>query len=114
MLRARPSPLRPGAERRRDKRYEVDLPGRVSGPALDGIEHKVMVSDLSGAGALVECQSGEPLAVGTIVTLHLDDFGPIEARVVHAGAGFYGVAFLHPHLHRERLTNWLREEAGGL
>lgn len=100
-----------GAERRRDKRYQVDLPGQVRHA---GEVRAVLVSDLSATGALVAsdgielfCRSGDG------ITLVLQEFGPIEAEVVHAGAGFCGLRFLDPHLHRDRLAGWLRMEIGG-
>ncbi len=98
-----------GAERRRDKRYQVDLPGLLrSGDAVS----TVTVSDLSASGALVSI----PQAAGWVATpeivLVVDAFGPIEARIVHVGDGFYGLRFLHPHLLRDRLSRWLQQDAG--
>ena len=97
-----------GAERRRDKRYQVDLPGHLRrGEATCG----VLVSDLSGTGALVAADElGAFCASGDRITLVLEEFGSIEAEVAHAGADFCGVRFLDPHLHRDRLATWLRAE----
>jgi hypothetical protein len=100
-----------GAERRRDKRYQVDLPGRLQ---RAGADCTVLVSDLSATGALVAAEGIEAFcASGDGITLVLEEFGPIEAQVVHAGTGFCGLRFLDPHLHRDRLSAWLRAEIGG-
>jgi hypothetical protein len=100
-----------GAERRRDKRYQVDLPGRIRHARE---VRAVMVSDLSATGALVTSDGIEGFCgSGDGITLLLEEFGPIEAQVVHAGAGFCGLRFLDPHLHRDRLAGWLRTEIGG-
>lgn len=87
-----------GAERRRAKRYQVDLPATVRRNGdPDAQACPVSVSDLSASGALVtvaefDCgfQFGEP------ITLFLTEFGPIEAQVVHVGSQFYGLQFLTP------------------
>ena len=106
MLRPIPSPMRPGAERRREKRYQVDLPGiaRCGRPAGEA-DVPVVVSALSG--------DVDGFAKGDCLLLVLEDFGEIEARVVHVGNGFYGLSFVNPHLHRDRLTAWLREDVAG-
>lgn len=81
---------------------------RVAGAILP-----VTISDLSASGALVSLEAGAPtFETGTQITLLLDEFGAIEARVVHVGNGFYGLSFLNPHLHRDQLTEWLRQEVG--
>ncbi len=104
--------MRPGAERRREKRYQVDLPASVAlDGASNGLAAAALVSDLSASGALLTEVSGAVILVkGTQLTLELHDFGAIEAKVVHVGQGFYGLTFINPHLHRDRLSNWLREE----
>ncbi|MBV9735374.1 MAG: PilZ domain-containing protein [Acidisphaera sp.] len=103
----RPSARSSGAERRREKRYEVDLPGAVE---LGGVAHPVMVSDLSPSGALISAEAGDGFPAGAKLTLLVQQFGPIAARVAHVGHGFYGLQFIDPHLHRDRLVEWLRKE----
>ncbi|MBV9785703.1 MAG: PilZ domain-containing protein [Acidisphaera sp.] len=104
------SASRPGAERRREKRYQVDLPGTVR---VGEMSSPVTVSDLSASGALVAFDTEhKPFRAGTQLILLLDEFGAIEARIVHVGNGFYGLSFVNPHLHRDRLTQWLRQEVG--
>lgn len=115
MLRPIPSPMRPGAERRREKRYQVDLPGvaRCDRPAGEA-DVPVVVSDLSASGGLITTSGDvDGFAKGDCLLLVLEDFGEIEARVVHVGNGFYGLSFVNPHLHRDRLTAWLREDVAG-
>ncbi len=110
MLRPLPSQMRPGAERRHEKRYQVDLPG-VARP-VGGAAIPVMVSDLSASGALITADATPDAFVrGETLLLLLNNFGEIETRVVHVGNGFYGLSFVSPHLHRDRLTAWLREDA---
>jgi len=104
------SSARSGAERRREKRYQVELPGTAQ--ASDAA-CPVMVSDLSASGALVTvAKAGESFRAGAQITLLLEEFGPIEARIAHVGDGFYGLSFVSPHLHRDRLAEWLRQEVG--
>ena len=100
---------RNGAERRRDKRYQVDLPGTLQS---DGAACAVTVSDLSASGALVSIPQAMDWVATPDVVLLVDAFGPIEARIVHVGDGFYGLRFLHPHLLRDRLGHWLQQEVG--
>ena len=101
-----PVQMRPGAERRRDKRYEIDLPGIAH---VAGAPYPVMISDLSAGGALISSDAG--FSAGTVLSLEIKDFGALDAKVVHAGKDFFGLQFLNAHLHRDRLTAWLRAEA---
>jgi hypothetical protein len=104
-------PAQRGAERRRERRYQVDLPGAAR---IGSETCVVLVSDLSASGALVTAVgAGDSFRAGADIVLLLDEFGPIEARIVHEGDGFYGLSFLHPHRHRDRLAAWLRQEVGG-
>lgn len=101
---------RSSADRRREKRYQVELPGTAQAGAT---VCPVMVSDLSASGALISVDTAhEQFRVGVQVTLTLEEFGLIEARIAHVGNGFYGLSFLKPHLHRDRLSEWLRQEVG--
>lgn len=101
---------RPGAERRSEKRYQVDLPGTME---AEGVACAAMISDLSPSGALVTVeQSGPAFRAGARVTLVLKEYGPIEASVAHVGGGFYGLRFVSPHLLRDHLTHWLRQDVG--
>ena len=102
----------PGAERRREKRYQVDLPGTVQAGV---VICPVMVSDLSASGALVTLDDGSDgggFSAGAQITLTLEEFGHIEARIAHVGSNFYGLSLLDSHLFRDRLTAWLRQEIG--
>ena len=107
---ARFAPQRPGAERRRERRYEVDLPGDIQiGPD----SWPVQVSDLSASGALIATAGLDVrIEAGTRIVLLLREFGTIDAAVAHAGSDFCGVQFLHPHLFRDKLMAWLRTAAG--
>lgn len=97
-----------GRERRRERRYQVALPGTLR---FEDEGHPVQVSDLSASGALVGLEGADEVFwAGDEVLLELDEFGAIEARVAHAGREFCGIQFVHPHLHRDRLTAWLQAE----
>lgn len=99
-----------GAERRREKRYQIDLPGHLE---ADELQCPVVLSDMSPSGALVTAEGIEAsVAAGETVTLAVDGFGRIEARIAHVGVGFFGVQFVGAHLLRDRLRAWLGEEVG--
>jgi hypothetical protein len=100
------TPAKSGAERRRDKRYEVDLPGFVE---LDSTRHAVVISDLSAGGALIT--SNVRFQPGAMIALTIEEFGVLDAKIVHSGTGFAGLQFMNAHLHRDRLAAWLRTEA---
>lgn len=103
----RPSPA--GAERRREKRYEVELPGvmRQGDVALP-----VRLSDVSASGALAVVDEEHPaFSLGQALTLEIEGFDSIESRIVHLGRGFYGISFHNAHLHRQRLRVWLLDVA---
>ena len=107
----KPDPLSPqsssGANRRRERRYQVDLPATAR--VADAV-HPVVLADLSLEGALII--SGASFPCGAVISLAIDEFGVIDARVVHAGKEFCGVQFLNAHLHRDRLAAWLHAEVG--
>ncbi len=99
------------AERRRERRYQLDLPAMARAGTSPRTACAVMVSDLSASGALISVQDpGKAFAAGERLTLLLEGFGAVEAEVAHVGSAFYGLQFLHAHLHRDRLADWLRED----
>ena len=104
-------PLPSAAERRRERRHQLDLPATARAEFGPKTARTVMVSDLSASGALISVQdSGKAFAAGERLTLLLEGFGAIEAEVAHVGSAFYGLHFLHAHLHRDQLAHWLRED----
>lgn len=109
-----PIPDARGRERRRERRYEVELPGNARASAApEGEAFPVMVSDLSASGALISAAGTQcDFQCGDRITLLVAEFGAIEAQVAHVAAQFYGLQFLTPHLHRDRLSEWLRREVG--
>ena len=95
-----------GADKRRERRYEVDLPARVTTAA--GALIQVQISDVSASGALI---IGDPLGdAGALIKLEILGFGTIETRIVHCGKGFSGVEFTDPGRIRDPLSAWLAEE----
>jgi len=105
-----PLPTRGGANRRRYKRFQVDVPGTV---LVDGKIHPVMISDLSSGGALVYLRTPVANLVSTSVLLYIENFGSIPAKIVRTGDKFWGVAFVNPHQYRFRLLGWLNQEVKG-
>ena len=103
---AQPTPEPKGAERRREKRYEVELAGELR---FDGVVIPVRVADLSASGALI--MVSDPPPAGSVVELWIPDFGSLDVEIMHAGDNFAGVALIDPAKHRERLMIWLREDA---
>src|SRR5471030_3257551 len=79
-----------GANRRRERRYQVDLPATAH---FAEAVHPVVLADLSLEGALIT--SGAAFPCGAVISLSIDEFGIIEAKVVHAGKEFCGVQFLN-------------------
>ena len=103
---ARPSP----AERRREKRYEVELNGLIR---TSDVEIPVRLSDMSASGALaVVSDSVTTLKAGSAVRLVIEDFDTIDSRIAHVGSGFYGISFDNAHIHRQRLKSWLLTYVG--
>lgn len=100
------NPAPQGAERRREKRYEVQLKGEMG---VDGDIHSVTIGDLSGSGALVMME--QPPDQGLIADLWIAGFGDLEVKIMFCGDGMCGVMFTHPAEHRDRLLKWLSEDA---
>jgi hypothetical protein len=100
---SRPSP----ADRRRTRRYQVELSGTMQDAS--GV-YPVVISDVSLEGALIS--AGPALSSGAPLVLTIDGFGTIDAHVVYAGKDFCGIQFFDAHLHRDRLAAWLGAEVG--
>lgn len=98
-------PAGSGAERRREKRYEVQLRGALG---VDGEVISVTIGDLSGSGALV--MMPDPPDQGTICDLWIAGFGDVEIKIMFCGDGMCGVMFTRPAEHRDRLLKWLTGE----
>lgn len=102
------------AERRRERRFQVDLSASVQAGEPGSTMFAVLVSDLSASGALIDVSAAEcAYQLGQYLLLVLPDFGLIEAQVAHVGNQFYGLQFLTPHLLRDRLAAWLQLEVDG-
>jgi hypothetical protein len=100
-------PASAGSERRKERRYEVQLNGELR---FDGEALPVRIADLSGSGALVFVEN--PPGAGSEAELWIENFGEVTVEIMHAGESFCGLAFVHPALCRDRLLEWLRHEAG--
>jgi hypothetical protein len=94
-----------GAERRREQRFEVKIPGDLG---VDGEIIPVTIGDLSGSGALLVLDN--PPEEGTIADLWISGFGDLEIKVMFSGDGVAGVMFTHPAEHRDRLLKWLMQQ----
>ena len=67
-----------GADKRRFRRVEVDLPGRLFFP-VDSREEPCTVVDLSPGGAAIRSEIAPD--IGTLVVLYVDNFGRFEGNV---------------------------------
>jgi hypothetical protein len=93
------------AERRRFRRVEVDLPGRLFNPA-DSREAVCKVVDLSPGGASLESEYNPEN--GTHVVLYIDGFGRFEGAVVRRdGRPGFGMRFSGTALKREKTAEQL-------
>jgi hypothetical protein len=92
------------ADRRRYRRVDVDLKGRIFIPE-DQRETTCKVFDLSPGGARVACDFDLPAA--TTVILYVDDFGRFEGSIVRLTGGDFGVQFNCSALKRERIAEQL-------
>lgn len=92
------------ADRRRYRRVDVDLTGRVFLPQLQE-EDSCRIVDLSPGGARILCEAELPAA--TNVVLYIDDFGRFEGSIVRLSGGDYGVQFHCSALKRERIAEQL-------
>ena len=93
-----------GAERRRERRYDVNLNGDLG---VDGEILPVTIGDLSGSGAMLVLD--RPPEEGTIADLWINGFGDLEVKIMFSGDGVAGVMFTHPAEHRDRLLKWLMQ-----
>jgi len=94
------------SDRRKERRYEVELHGELR---YEGAAVAVQIADISGSGALVFME--DPPPAGTEAQLWIEDFGIIPIEIMHAGEHFCGVAISNPARYRDRLLDWLRQEA---
>jgi PilZ domain len=94
----------PGAEKRRFRRVNLDLPGRLFFPA-DSREERCTVLDLSPGGAAV--RGGSVPVSGVQVVLYVDNFGRFEGNVVRRDGYGFGIAFVCTPSKRERTAEQL-------
>jgi hypothetical protein len=92
------------AERRRFRRVQVDLPGRLFVPA-ESREATCKITDMSPGGASVECEA-IPNA-GTPIILYIDTLGRFEGVVARQNETGFGVRFSSTQLKRERTAEQL-------
>jgi len=92
------------ADRRRYRRIDVDLTGRIFLPQNQE-EDSCRVLDLSPGGARISC--GVELAASTNVILYIDEFGRFEGNIVRLSGGDFGVQFHCSALKRERIAEQL-------
>jgi hypothetical protein len=86
-----PSPVAEPNGRRRRWRTRTRLTAQVS---QADYAHHVLVHDLSADGMLLE--SEWTLRPGTTVTIEIDGFDPVEARIAWANGNFYGCTLSRP------------------
>jgi PilZ domain len=93
------------ADRRKDRRFEVELHGELRYSAA---AFAVQIADISASGALVFME--DPPPPGSKAELWIEDFGILPIEIMHSGEYFCGVAITDPVLYRDRLLDWLRQE----
>jgi len=96
----------PPSERRKERRYEVELHGELR---IDGACYAVQIADISGSGALVFME--DPPEAGSTAELWIEDFGTLPVEIMHAGEHFCGIAISNAAKYRDQLLTWLRQEA---
>lgn len=92
------------AERRRFRRVQVDLPGRLFIPA-DSRESQCKIVDLSPGGASVESELLPEL--NTHIVLYIDGFGRFEGAVARRDGYGFGVRFSGTVSKREKTAEQL-------
>jgi len=92
------------ADRRRYRRIDVDLGGKIFLPS-DEREAACKVLDLSPGGARISCEFDLP--TDTTVILYIDGFGRLEGNIVRLTGGAFGVEFHCSALKRERIAEQL-------
>ncbi|MEI9991051.1 MAG: PilZ domain-containing protein [Rhizomicrobium sp.] len=92
------------AERRRFRRVQVDLPGRLFIPE-NGHEAPCKVVDLSPGGASIECDYVPE--VGAHIVLYIDGFGRFEGAVARRDGFGFGMRFNATQLKREKIAEQL-------
>ena len=78
-------------ERRRERRYEVELHGELR---YEGAAFAVQIADISGSGALVFLENPPP--AGTEAEMWIEDFGSLPVEIMHSGEHFCGIALSNP------------------
>jgi len=92
------------AERRRDRRECVALPGRHFEPA-ENREAACKIADLSPGGARVLSENVPP--EGTHIVVYIDGFGRFEGNVTRAEESAFGMEFKCTEHKRERVAQQL-------
>ncbi len=101
-----PDPVlaRSKADRRRYRRVEVNLPGKLFVPAV-AQEYPCTVIDLSPGGANITCDA--ELTLDTQIVLYANTFGRFEGTIVRREGSNAGVRFVSTALKRERTAEQL-------
>jgi hypothetical protein len=94
------------SDRRKERRFDVELHGELR---YDSAAFAVQIADISGSGALIFMD--HPPATGSKAELWIEDFGTLPIQIMRTGEYFCGVEFTDPARHRDRLLDWLRQEA---
>ncbi len=92
------------ADRRRYRRVQVDLPGKLFVPA-ETQEYACTVIDLSPGGANITCTA--PLTHDTQIVLYVNTFGRFEGTIVRREGDNAGIRFISTALKRERTAEQL-------
>jgi PilZ domain-containing protein len=97
------------AERRRYKRLEVEVPGKVFLPST-GKEADCVVTNISPAGAEIAC--GVERLLDTPIVLYAAGLGRFDGHIVWERDGSYGVKFSGSESRQARLADRLMSTGG--
>src|SRR4051812_19572875 len=93
------------ADRRRGRRYQVELNGELRSSERTV---SVRIIELSASGALLVL--AEPPSDGSVVDLWIQDFRAIRMQVVHSSGNYCGLTLVNPAMDRNDLLDWLRQD----
>ena len=90
--------------RRHYRRWFVDISALAE---IDGATHYCKIKDLSPRGACVSLIKDTSVAEEALLSINIEGFGLVPARVIEAKGGLIRVMFLHSDDGEEALAEWL-------
>ncbi len=90
--------------KRQYRRWFVDLSALVE---IDGTTHYCTIKDISPRGACISLIQDVLIAEEALISVDIEGYGLVPARVAHAKGGILRVMFLHGDDGEEALAHWL-------